>query len=440
MTVFSYEIVESLVPVDEVLWNELFCGHPDSYALVRLMDESGLDGFKFFSLLVRDANAAGEIIAILPVFETHYSLACTLDEPVKSKLLSLERIAPGILKPKVLGVGFVEGEWGQFGLNEKIDPAIREEALSGALRYLDTFATKRGAQIVSFKDFTDSTRRALPEEVNGKFAEAVSLPFCQINTEFDSVEAYFQSLPRKVRQDLRRKMRQSAELKIEYTRNADAWMDRIYQLYVEQSQRSELSFGIHNRMYFSEICRRVPGAQYVLFFDGDELIGFNLIIETATCLVDKYIGMDPIKGRANNVYFAAFIEKIRYCVEHKLPVCHLGAAAEGVKVRMGAYMLPSYVFFRHRNPLVNLVLKKLVPVLSYKPAVQGDGAAEAGKSDDEDSASAAASASGAASASAAASAAAAAAASGAASGAASAAATAATTAQKPESKSAGTAA
>jgi hypothetical protein len=363
----TYEVNCALNSLADNQWAALFKDHPDTSETIRLLDQSGMDGIDFSSLVVRRGE---EPVLLLPLFAAHYSLASTLPDPLRQILRALENVAPAVLKPKVLGVGFVEGEWGQIGINSSMPATTIESAMQGAVSFLEDIAEATDCQIIAFKDFTRKTAMALPASLKKRYISAASLPFCQMDVDFSSGDVYLEHLPRKVRQDLRRKLRQAWAVRIEHSDDLGEHAGKAYELYSQLVERSELSFGVHNRLYFEEICRQVPGAHYILFFIRDKLIGFNLVIDEGDCLVDKYIGMDAVDGRANNIYFLAWMEKIRYCTRRGIKKIHLGAAAEDIKVRLGARMIPSFVFFRHRNPLCHMVLSKFAGLLSYEPAVR----------------------------------------------------------------------
>ncbi|HEY9793657.1 MAG TPA: GNAT family N-acetyltransferase [Candidatus Obscuribacterales bacterium] len=363
----TYELVDSLQPLPDEQWNLLFAGHPDTGQMIRLMSSCKLEGFKLQSIV---AHKDGQPLVLLPLFQTRYSIATTLDQPARKLVASLEKWIPSLLCPRVIGVGFVEGEWGEIGINREFPEATINEAVAGALEFLEKIAEGLDVQILALKDFRAETLRRLPKHIEATFGRGVSLPFCRMKLDFGDVEDYLNGLPRRVRQDLRRKMRQSTGVQVEIVTDPGQWLDKIYDLYRDQVERSDLSLGMHGKEYFARVCAAVPGARYVLFILDNELIGFNLIVDNGNCLIDKYIGMDQTSGRANNVYFLAFLEKVRYCTTHGIKLLHLGAAAEGVKVRLGAYAISSYVLFHHRNPIVNMILSRLTGVLSYKPEVE----------------------------------------------------------------------
>jgi hypothetical protein len=357
----TYEINDLLQPLSEYEWERFFPGHPDSAALIKLMGKSGIEGFELRTIVAR---LDGEPVLVMPIFLTNFPLAFALGGKAKQICLSLQRYLPTLLKPKVIAVGFVEGEWGQIGVNPRIPKNIVDCALAGSLDFLEAIAETFAVHAVAFKDFVWPQQALLPASIAQRFATAGSMPYCQLPVDFSSLEDYLNGLPREVRQELNGKLAQAAHVEIRYTTEIGIWLDQIYGFYLLQVKDTEIK---HARSYFAEVCRHVHGAQYILFLADEQLIGFNLIVQRGDMLVDKCVGIDPELGRANQVYALAFMEKIRYCTSHGIKLMHLGAASEGMKVRMGAYTLPTCVMFRHRNPLIQWALTRFAGALSYKP-------------------------------------------------------------------------
>jgi hypothetical protein len=152
-------------------------------------------------------------------------------------------------------------------------------------------------------------------------------------------------------------------------------LDRIYKLYLETAARSPLKFGVHNRLFFERICERVPDAEYTLYFVQEELVAFNLLVVKQEALVDKYFCMDHEIGRKHNLYSLSWLENIRTCVELKIPIYHSGQGAENIKGHLGATFIPSFILFKHRQPMIDCfliwlpaVIEKSLSRLGFWPA------------------------------------------------------------------------
>ena len=172
-------------------------------------------------------------------------------------------------------------------------------------------------QLLAFKDFTaDSGSKLTMHKIKG-YCHVNSLPYCQLNIDFATMDEYLSRLHSDMSRYLRRVERKAKELEVMRTQDPEPWLDTIYAWYVEQVKRSETSFGVHSRDYFENVCRVVPGAEYVLYFapaeaDGaKQLIGFELLVRQDRCLVQKYIGMHETLGKQYKFFFVSWLENIR---------------------------------------------------------------------------------------------------------------------------------
>jgi len=190
------------------------------------------------------------------------------------------------------------------------------------------------------------------------------------------MEEYLSHLSRAARKDLRRKMRASHEVRVIRSRTISPFLDRIYKLYLETVARSPMAFGVHNRLFFEKICERVPGAEYTLYFVQEELAAFNLLVVNQQGLVDKYFCMDYELGRKENLYVMSWLENVRTCMERRIPLYQAGQGAEKTKMHLGAMLIPSFILFKHRQPVIDRFLMAWPPVsekvlshLGFWPAV-----------------------------------------------------------------------
>jgi hypothetical protein len=136
-----------------------------------------------------------------------------------------------------------------------------------------------------------------------------------------------------------------------------------------------MALGAHNRLFFDKICERVPGAEYTLYFVQEELVAFNLLVVKQETMVDKYFCMDHELGRKYNLYVLSWLENVRTCVERKIPLYCAGQGTEKTKAHLGATFIPSFILFKHRQPVFDRLLvglaggAKVLSHLGFWPAV-----------------------------------------------------------------------
>ena len=219
------------------------------------------------------------------------------------------------------------------------------------LAQLQTLAAELKSDFVALYNFSQYSK--LPEQVSKQFNRVPCQSCAQLPIDFNSVEEFLARLSRAARKNLNRKMRTSDEVKIVRSRDISGFLDRIYKLYLETAARSPLTFGVLKRLFFEKICERVPEAEYTLYFVQEELIAFNLLVVKQEAMVDKYFCMDYELGRKYNLYALSWLENIRRCAELKIPIYQAGQGAENIKAHLGATFIPSFIYFRHRRPMID---------------------------------------------------------------------------------------
>jgi hypothetical protein len=329
----------------------LFPSPSSTASLLSLLQESGIEGFNLRSIVVSQDDVP---VLLLPLFETRFDLSTFVEGWIKNALKVAGRLLPSVFQPRVLGVGLVEGEWSEIGIDPHIDEGTLDAACSMAIGALQTLAAELKSDITVFYNFNQYGR--LPGAVFKKFNQVQYRSYARLPITFNSMEEYLSGLSRAARKDLRRKMRVASEVRVIRSRTISPFLDRVYELYLKTVERSPMSLGVHNRLFFEKICETIPGAEYVLYFVQEELVAFNLLVVKQQTLVDIYFCMDFDPGRTYNLYFLSWFENVRTCVERNIPLYYAGQGSEKTKAHMGATFIPSYILFKHRQPLFDRLL------------------------------------------------------------------------------------
>ena len=340
--------------------------------LLSLLQDSGVNGFTFRSIVVLTNEAP---ILLLPLFETRFDLSTYVEGWIKKSLKAAGRLIPSIFQPRVLGVGLVEGEWSEIGIDPHIDEGTLDAACTMAFSTLQTLADELKSDIVALYNFNQYGK--LPGEVFKKFNQVHYRSCARLPINFDSIEEYLSGLSRGARKDLRRKMRVAPEVRVLRSGTISPYLDRVYKLYLNTVERSPMPLGTHNRLFFEKICERVPGAEYTLFFVKEELVAFNLLVVKQEAMVDMYFCMDLELGRTYNLYVLSWLENVRTCVERKIPLYYAGQGTEKTKAHLGATFIPSFILYKHRQPLFDrflvvqpAVIGKILSHLGFWPRME----------------------------------------------------------------------
>ena len=356
------------VPAAEL--GRLFPEPSNTAPLLSLLQESGIDGFNLRSIVVSKDDAP---ILLLPLFETRFDLSTFVEGWIKQSLKVSGRLFPSLFQPRILGVGLLVGESSEIGMDPQIDSGTLESAFKMAFDALQRLAAELKSDIVALYNF--SHYGGLPAEVLNTFHRAKCQSCARMPIDFKNLEEFLARLSRAARKDLRRKMRVAPEVRVIRSRNISPFLDRIYNLYRATVERSPMAFGAHNRLFFEKICERVPGAEYTLYFVREELAAFNLLVVKQEAMVDKNFCMDYELGRKYNLYVLSWLENIRTCVERGIPLYDAGQGVEKTKAHLGAALIPMYLLFKHRQPVIHRFLvaspamsEKVLSRLGFWPA------------------------------------------------------------------------
>lgn len=317
-------------------------GELEGYEFYKAFQDSRIDNFELgYFRALRD----GVPVATAPFFVTRYRINTTLKGGWLKRLLH----------PFWLRLACVGHPLADFGM---IDGEVSSEVL-------DAFNVRlrSKAGVIAYKDFPES----LPLE---GFAVEPGLPVAALHIRGD----YWSGLKQHVRSDFRRRLRKAKALRIEERDGFPEELDgRIYELYLNVHRQGEFSFETLNPEYF----RRVgPISKYVLYWEGDSLIGFCLLMCKDNRMHYKYLGMDYERGRKHGLYFIMSLSHIEMCLRDGYSIYQTGCTSYAFKQRIGSTLHPVFLFFRHRNVVLNWIVCKLMAKLSVKPAelAQLDGA------------------------------------------------------------------
>lgn len=311
--------IELDTPPDDFLPDE-----PQGAAFHRAFQSAGIAGFDCRYLAIyRDQQR----ITVVPFFIGHFSLTTLLP--------------PGWLKRSLSWIQF---HYACVGHPATDFGAIHGEVAADILHLVNTTLGKKAA-VVAYKGFVE----ALP--LPG-FVEARGLPVAQLALNGD----YYSGLDSKRRNDFRHKLEKAQALRIEEcTALPEALIADIFQLYLNTYQHAATRFEQLTPAYF-----RATAAisTYLLFFEAETLIGFAQIIGKGRKAAITYLGMDYQRGRPYGLYYLICLKSIETCLRNGYRQLDLGVTAYHFKHLLGATLIETRLYFRHRNRPLTWLLGK----------------------------------------------------------------------------------
>lgn len=364
-------VVRSIHEIGREAWDACFPGALEGFDYLAAVEAAGLKGFDWrYAVVEKD----GRVLAAAPGFFTDYSLDTTLSDFGRRMIAATRRLAPRAFTVRMACLGSPCTE--DVGLG--FSPAAGEHDLLTLLEaLLDGFAAaaaNAGCWLMAVKDAPEPQRAIWSAAARAAGYQATpGMPTAVLPIDFPDLDAYFARLSAGTRKDMRRKLKAAEDLRIEVAHDLSGLEDRIVELYRQTRERSDLRFEDLTAAYFTGVLQRMgERALCVLYWAGEDLIGFNLLLADGETLLDKFFCMESARGPEFNLYFVSWFTNVRICLERGLRAYQSGQAAYENKLRLGSRLIGAEMYFRHRRPLVNRALAWAAPLLADDPvAMQG---------------------------------------------------------------------
>lgn len=354
------EILTSIGDIDRDAWNRCFPGELEDYDYHAAVEAAGVPGFAFRYIVVRDGDG---LRAAAPAFLTAYRLDTTAEGAVRTVMQAIGRVLPGLMTLRLACLGSPVAEICHLGFAPDIASEHRVRLADAIAEGLDLLARREGIGFLAVKDLPAGAADAAAALSRRGFSTVPGQPTAVLPLPFPTFDDYMASLGRATRKDMRRKLRVESQLRIERRADIADVVDRIKALYDDTHAHSDVQFEELTSAYFAEVARRLPGRAFCyLYWHGDDLLAFNLVLQDQARLIDKFVGMEAERGRAFNLYFVSWLTNVRHCIEAGIPLYQSGQAGYATKIRLKSTLSPNSVHFRHRNPVVNMLLKGLAKV------------------------------------------------------------------------------
>ncbi len=350
-------------------WDSCFPGDPEGWAYYRAIEESGLAAFSWVYFLARERE---RVVAMVPAFIADYNLDTAIQGASRTALQPLLRRLKKLLTLRMLCLGSPLADKCHLGFAPDLADSRRREVVGRLLSSVDAFGAAHGIGLIAAKDVVDAN---LDHGADATFAAAgftrqPGLPNTILALPHGGEDAYLKALSHTARRDVRRKLKTGDQVRIErrHGREALDLVPEIVRLYEGQRDRSRFDFGQFETLtpaYFRQVLVEQGQAAVVfLYLHGGQLLGFNLCYHTDRLFIDKFVGFKPPLSRALNLYVLSWMTNVRYCLARGIPFLQTGQTAYAMKLHLGAKLRPNWIFFRHRNPILNAVLRLAGPILA----------------------------------------------------------------------------
>lgn len=357
-------ISKTILDIEPAAWNICFPAQVEDYDCLLAIEEASLAGFEWrYITLVEDDR----IVAAMPFFVCLYALDTTLEDgPVRRIVRRVRQGFPRLLTLRLACLGSPCTESAAVGFHPDVAITRHAALFSELLGAFERCAADEKCALMALKDVSETTPAALLDVLSKRrYSPIGSLPTACLDIDFETIEAYLEGLSSGTRKNMRRKLKSLEKVRIETRSDFADLLPQVMALYHDTRNRSEWQFEELTEAYFSGVLARMQGRAFCTFyFVGDTLMAANLLVHDDNTLIDKFFCMDGEQGRPYNLYFLSWFTNLRHCLENGLTRYQSGQAYYENKVRLGSTLTANTMFFRHRNPVMQAVLRLVSPHFS----------------------------------------------------------------------------
>ncbi|MDY0242751.1 MAG: GNAT family N-acetyltransferase [Rhodospirillaceae bacterium] len=307
----------------------------------------------------------GETILAVPVL----CLSYRLDTPLQGRFERfgqwLRRLAPSLVEWRLFCVGSPFTENCPLLFRGGLSRAERHDAFRALMATVEKAAIAAKASLTAFKDLAEDERKEFGALLtDGRYNAIRSLPTAVLDLSKLAPEggqdAYFSSLSRTTRKDIKRKLKSRDVLRIEHRKRIDDIAQDITALYQSTQANSEVRYGDFEELpqgYFESVsCLGPDRVHYILYWVGEHLAAFNLLFLEKDRVIDKFLGMRYPLARHHNIYAVSWMENVDFTLKTGRLSLQSGQTAYASKLRFKSELQPLTIYARHRNAFVNRLI------------------------------------------------------------------------------------
>ncbi len=329
--------------------------------------ELGLDSMEYRYVLIYDAELNPVMAAYFQIIDIE-----EVDQYYKDYLMRYvgESVVNGLLPSTNLrmvmcGNLFVCGENG-FIASETIDEKEGMELLSeGFKRIAKSLDNEEKASIMLVKELypeNDPNMDAFKKD-NFHPLQIDCNMVLNLPPEWDNLDDYLHSMTSKFRTKAKSVLQRSAALEIRSLSDEEMQeaIEEIDALHFEVVNRAEFSLGTLNAATFVELKRRMPlSFEFVAYYLKGEMIGFSASFVCKEFLDAAHVGINYKFNTELALYQRMLYDFVQLALDRKLEQIRFGRTAEQLKSSLGALPVNMRLYIKHRNSMVNHLMKRFV--------------------------------------------------------------------------------
>ncbi len=222
-----------------------------------------------------------------------------------------------------------------------------------------------------FKDFEqqDCVDFELPEFKNSLQFSSQPNMFLRLRTEWKEEADYVQALTKKYRDQYKRARKKVSGLEKRQLTSEEIkhWETEIYALYRYVANHAPSNTFFLTKYHFYSLKSELGDAfRFFAYFENDQLIGFNTLIQHDEILETYFLGYDEKIQREKMLYLNMLYDMIGCGIHNGYKRINFGRTALEIKSSVGAKPEQLFGWMEHQNKLINRYLDFFFKLLEPK--------------------------------------------------------------------------
>lgn len=354
--VLAVEVCHSINQFPVAQWNALVSRDEPQlrHDFLRATEASGLaKNPRYLSV-----RKGAELVAIAVTTDSQIDLLTLAAPKLKHKINKLRRgPLKNFLLLKAVACGpLVTNCHPNLFISPDLSVAERDQAAALLIKAMDELP---GGGLRVFFEHPSESADALESSFRANdFVRALSLPGTRIQTQWPNFEAYVKAMRKFYRRAVRHDQKAGAGLDIQIERDFGHLAPEIHRLYLNVLEKAASTFEELTEEFFRELgscedARLVTAREK----SSPKLVGVELLMLGETGVQDLYTGVDYAYNEKYRVYFNLVYPGIALACEGQYQRITTGQTSYAFKSRLGVEPFPLFVFLKHHNPIVNLILR-----------------------------------------------------------------------------------
>ncbi|MBS0241283.1 MAG: GNAT family N-acetyltransferase [Proteobacteria bacterium] len=364
-TAWTVRILSSIADLDRAGWDRLYGDSCRGFDFCRMCEQLTDSAFEIGAIAILEGD---RLIAGGPMFSTKVPVDMLLEGKARTVVHAIGKRWPkiGIVPLMGLGSPFIEGI--SIGFDALLGAEDRGRAVQLMLAALEEHAAATGMGVLLGKDVSALERPVMDRAfVEAGYAPLAAPPLTSLQVPV-SDDAYIQSLSANMRSNMRRKLKKAKDLRLEIRTTVDDKLeDELHRMRSETIARAKIDFDVFGQVpksFYRTTLEKMPGKSFLrLYWLGERLIGFTLVLKSAKEVSEMYTGMHYPDGPDHGLFYDNWMEHLREARALGQTLVDTGPTTYLIKNRLGCRFHRSWVYVRVRNRFFNWLLAKFAPQL-----------------------------------------------------------------------------